>query len=212
MRGMKRNSFFFCEHLNVTIVDIIHHKVLLSPKLVIIWFVYYWFRYISHIKRHNSYRETVSCELSHHFMCYTRICIDIPVPCDLCSAWFGARFWGHIKARAHRSLCGSCNDRVSIIVWTVRFSSSPCVQRLLDLKQLYKYVYSCIYRKVSNIRRTKSHYLNDSRLVLQLSLPNRLKPGVKSRKKMQLEQRRQAMLQLHLSDRQFYCLQRCVLY
>ena len=46
-----------------------------------------------------------------------------------------------------------------------------------------------------------------SRLVLQLSLPNPMKPGVKSRMKMQLEQRRQAMFQLHLSNQQFYCLQ-----
>ena len=56
------------------------------------------------------------------------------------------------------------------------------------------------YRQVSNIRRTKSLNLNVSCLVLQLSLHNLLKPGVKSRMKMQLEQRRQAMLQLHLSD------------
>ena len=40
------------------------------------------------------------------------------------------------------------------------------------------------YRKISNIRRTKSQNLNDSRLVLQLSLSNPLKPGVKSRMKM----------------------------
>ena len=65
------------------------------------------------------------------------------------------------------------------------------------------------YRKVSNIRRTKLPNLTASRLVLQLSLPNPMKPGVKSRMKMQLEQRRQAMLRLHLSDRQFYCLLRC---
>ena len=49
-----------------------------------------------------------------------------------------------------------------------------------------------IYRKISNIRRTKCQNLNDSRLVLQLSV------------------RRQAMLQLHLSYRQFYCQFRCV--
>ena len=36
------------------------------------------------------------------------------------------------------------------------------------------------YRKVSNIRRTKCQNLNDSRLVLQLSVPNPLKPSVKS--------------------------------
>ena len=40
------------------------------------------------------------------------------------------------------------------------------------------------YRKISNIRRTKSPHLNVSRLVSQLSLPNPMKPGVKSRMKM----------------------------
>ena len=40
------------------------------------------------------------------------------------------------------------------------------------------------YRKVSNIRRTKSQNWNDSHLVLKSSLPNPLKPGVKSRMKM----------------------------
>ena len=49
---------------------------------------------------------------------------------------------------------------------------------------------------------------NTSRLVLQLSSPSPLKPGVNSRMKMQLEQHRQAMLQLHLSDQQVYCLQK----
>ena len=42
--------------------------------------------------------------------------------------------------------------------------------------------------------------VNDSRLVLRLSLPSPLKPGVKSG------------LQLHLSDQQVYCLLRCDLY
>ena len=40
------------------------------------------------------------------------------------------------------------------------------------------------YRKISYIRRIKSQNSNDSRLVLQLSLPNSLKPCVKSRMKM----------------------------
>ena len=40
------------------------------------------------------------------------------------------------------------------------------------------------YRKVSNIRRTKCQHLNDSRLVLQLSVRNPLKPSVKSIMKM----------------------------
>ena len=58
----------------------------------------------------------------------------------------------------------------------------------------------------------KPQYLNVSPLVLQLSLPNPLKPGVKRKMKMQLEQHRQVMLQLHLSDQQSYCLLRCDLY
>ena len=40
------------------------------------------------------------------------------------------------------------------------------------------------YRKISNMRRTKSQNLNDYRLVLQLSLPNPLKPVITSRMKM----------------------------
>ena len=71
------------------------------------------------------------------------------------------------------------------------------------------------YHQTSNISSAKSPYLNVSRLVLQvlkLSLHKPFKPGVKSRMKVQLEQRRQAMLQLHLSDQQFYCLWRCCLY
>ena len=40
------------------------------------------------------------------------------------------------------------------------------------------------YRQVSNIRRTKSQHLKDSRTVLRLSLPNHLKPDVKLRMKM----------------------------
>ena len=67
-------------------------------------------------------------------------------------------------------------------------------------------------QSISNIRRTKSQSITVSRLVLHLSSPNLLKPCVKSKMKMQLEQRRQALLQLHLSDQQFNCPQRCALY
>ena len=41
-----------------------------------------------------------------------------------------------------------------------------------------------IYRKISNMIRTKSPNLDVSRLVAQLSSPNPVKPGVKSRMKM----------------------------
>ena len=41
-----------------------------------------------------------------------------------------------------------------------------------------------MYRQVSNLRRTKSQHLKDSRTVLRLSLSNPLKPDVKSRMKI----------------------------
>ena len=68
------------------------------------------------------------------------------------------------------------------------------------------------YRQISNIRCTNSQNVNISPLVLQLSSPNPLKPDFKLRMEMQLEQRRQAMLQLHLSNQRFYCPLRCHLY
>ena len=40
------------------------------------------------------------------------------------------------------------------------------------------------YRKISKIRRNESPNINVSHLVLQLSLPNPMKPGVESRMKM----------------------------
>ena len=51
------------------------------------------------------------------------------------------------------------------------------------------------YRQISNISHNKSPNLNVYCFALQLSLPNPLKPVVKS-----------ALLQLHLSDQQFYYL------
>ena len=41
-----------------------------------------------------------------------------------------------------------------------------------------------MYRKISNMSHTKSPNLNVPRLVLQLSLPNQMKPSVKSGMKM----------------------------
>ena len=46
------------------------------------------------------------------------------------------------------------------------------------------YIPSEVYRQVSNISRTKSQHLKDSRAVLWLSLPNPLKVDVKSKMKM----------------------------
>ena len=69
-----------------------------------------------------------------------------------------------------------------------------------------------IYRKISNISRTKSENLNVSRLGLKFVFARYIETTFKGRMKMQLEQHRQEMPQLHLSDRQFNCLLKCVLY
>ena len=107
-----------------------------------------------------------------------------------------------------------------VIHWRTTGASIP-IDRHGKAKGLfvaYKYddvtTWKCFphYRKTSSISRTKSQNLNVSNLVVQLALLNQLKPGIKSRMKMQLGQRRQAMLQLHLSCRQFHCLPRCDLY
>ena len=68
------------------------------------------------------------------------------------------------------------------------------------------------HRTIFNIGRNKSPDLNVSRLVLQLSLPDPLKPDVKWRMRMYLEQRRQAVLQMPLGVQQLHCPLRCGLY
>ena len=66
-------------------------------------------------------------------------------------------------------------------------SESPHVFRVphfLSLISPHYKPHENYYRQISNIRRTKSQALHVSRLVLQLTLPNPLKPGIKSRMKM----------------------------
>ena len=57
--------------------------------------------------------------------------------------------------------------------------TSMCLTKLIEVKP-----WMSNYRQVSNIRRTKSQHLKDSRTVLWLFLPIPLKPDVKSRMKM----------------------------
>ena len=47
-----------------------------------------------------------------------------------------------------------------------------------------RYAYGSNYRQTSNLSGNKFQNWNFSHLILQLSLPNPLKPGVKSRMKM----------------------------
>ena len=92
--------------------------------------------------------------------------------------------------------------------------SPPCLDKNMLHDWLPSLLWNIImtYCQTSFIRGNKSQNLNVSRLILQLSLHKLLKSSVKSRMEMQLEQRRQAMLQLHLRDQLFHCPIRSDLY
>ena len=94
-------------------------------------------------------------------------------------------------------------------IWTTVYRHQATFQLVAKFDSTPSWLeYMHRHRQTFNISSIKSRNLNVSRLVFQSSLLNSLKPDVKSRMEMQLEQRRQAMFQLHLSDRQFYCLLR----
>ena len=57
------------------------------------------------------------------------------------------------------------------------FKFPPHLSEAIELKDW-------MYRQISNIRCTQSQNINVCRLVLKVSLPNPLKPGVKLRMKM----------------------------
>ena len=95
----------------------------------------------------------------------------------------------------------------------VRTSSSDPKVNLMEIEAYPPFTYGMSLRhavKSPILDAPKSPNLNVSRLVSSCPCLNLLKPCVKSRMKMQLEQRRQAMLQLHRNDQQFDCLLRCV--
>ena len=83
-----------------------------------------------------------------------------------------------------------CYHANIVIITLVLLTKHMCHFRSKEVKLII--IVKC-YHETSNISRTKSQSVNVFRLVLQLSLPNPLKPCVKSRMEVPLEQRRQAM-------------------
>ena len=71
----------------------------------------------------------------------------------------------------------NCGDVLNL-VW--EFWNDPDIQAVKYVSQIF----SQKYRKISDISGTKLANINVSHLVLQFSLPNPLKPWVKSRMKM----------------------------
>ena len=91
------------------------------------------------------------------------------------------------------------------LIWLVVSNIIPQISMTSQTSHICEHRFPAIlsetHRKMSDISRTKLQNSYDSRLVLHLSLPSSLKPGVRARMKMQLS----ALLQLHLSDQQFHC-------
>ena len=75
-------------------------------------------------------------------------------------------------------ICKDCATKMKWFVWCVFVWVFATLSTQESLSQADN------YHQASNIRHTKSHNLNVSCRIMQLSLPNPLKPGVKSRMKM----------------------------
>ena len=121
--------------------------------------------------------------LNYNWYCYLTS-ISKPIP-----EWFACE---------ELRLIGVCSDKYSfeifhhdchIIYNYSSINTAPIIQRCYQ---------DC--RQTFDIRRTKCQNLNVSRLVLELSLRNPLKPCAKSGMKMCLEQ--QALIELHLGYQQ----------
>ena len=117
----------------------------------------------------------------YHLHCSCAICYITMTRCLIQSnlQWYGDFFpkkysqkiphISPIRERYGLSLVSSLSDLYPILV--------------IDVYIWYRYIIY-IYHQISNISHTKYQNLNVSPLVLQLSLPNLLQPGVKSRMKM----------------------------
>ena len=96
-------------------------------------------------------------------------CVSIPKP-KLCGRW-------SLEMLLHPILYWACDYLLSWNwSWSMSIKEGPVRSLMVD--DIWK------YRTISNIMRTKCQNLNVSRLALQLSLRNILKPCVKWRMKM----------------------------
>ena len=124
----------------------------------------------------NIYHDTFLCDFkwycaSMSFIVYTLLlCIH--------SVLFLLALWFH-KMRSQKLRNATAQSRNPDMF---RICLPPAGSR--DHCQFGPHCNEWTYRKVSNISRTQSQNWNDSHLVLKLSSPNPLKPGVKSRMKM----------------------------
>ena len=98
-----------------------------------------------------------------------------------------------MRVRYGMSFVGTCcssqytfstlNYTILSKILTINTSQFTCEGKLWGICVQFK---AWIYCQTSDIKCTKFHHLNVSHLILQLSLPNPLEPGVKSRERLSL--------------------------
>ena len=170
-----------------------------------------WFIYpcssgspVSHCHRSNHTTSQYHSSIKKHYCAlWARWRLKSPASRLFTQPFVQAQIKENIKAPRHWPLCGGIHR------WPVNSPHKrPITRKCLHLmtspwdtgktashqtKANHKHE-KCAYRQPSNIIRIKSQDLNVSRFVSHLSLANPLWPGVKSRMKIELKQRRQAML------------------
>ena len=98
--------------------------------------------------------------------------------------------WTGWSSLVQVTICHQTANKPLTVPITIQFINAeyaiPLVTRPQWVNSLApgKFAWNFKYRQLSNIRRTKSQNLNVSCLVLQLSVPNPLKPSVKKRMKV----------------------------
>ena len=119
------------------------------------------------------------------FICFTVMLLKANKPTSVIAQ--PSQFSEEIYQTQYPSLCTYSQLFLCHFQWlsSIEEKKSNQVDQLLLVCCLFNTLYLFSeYRKVSNIRHTKSENLSDCRLVLQLPLANTLKPSVKSRMKM----------------------------
>ena len=120
------------------------------------------------------YSEIQSCWCKHYPLQNTR------------NRWRSSRIWNYCETLLPCARTFIWDTGVNwICIWLAHYDAMWYNSTWPTLAQVCcRMILKLTYHKVSNIRCTNSKSLNDSGLVLQMSLPNSLKLGVKSRMKM----------------------------
>ena len=148
-----------------------------SHYLIQCWLIIKCSRYL------NMWHDTIPLQN----YCHTNELISSKASTELMLTYlllFRPQSWFHLNSINLHHI--NVNEWHEVQIW-IQYSSMEYSMHLVCIHGVALpciYIWKDMYRKITNTRRTKFQYLNDSHFVLQLSLPIPLKPGVKLRMKM----------------------------